>query len=300
MDTTKNTTPLVSFVITAYNEEATIRNCLSVFNSITNIPIEIIVIDDGSSDSTEELVQAASIIDPRIVYYWQNNSGVSAARNKGLSFARGTYIMFVDADDMVIAESIEKMICEKEADIIQGVQVSPQQYQASGKVIHIDGQKLVTVCLNRSAYEHSFDGVMPELIQSVHGSYGKLFRRDFLVKNELRFVEGLGLGEDMLFYMECLRKAQNVVLVDVPIYQVVINPHSSTRRFNKLMPGYAETGICLIEETYRNDYLCKTEDVSNAVLAYLAVAVHSYFANTRLRGGIVSKNLTAGLHGRIN
>ena len=256
---------------------------------VNEINIEIIVIDDGSTDKTGELVAQMKKFDSRIVYYRQKNLGVASARNKGIFIAKGKYIMFVDADDTVIVDSITEIIGEGDSKIVQGVQIFPsKQYSASGAKWDVNSRSLLTVCLNRLKYEHSFGGLSPELIQSVHGCYGKFFNRKFLLDNKIKFIDGLGLGEDLLFYMECLKKAQKVTLVDLPIYQISINPFSSTRRFNSLMPGYAMTAIKMIEKEYRHDSDCKNEDVSNAVLDHLAVAVQAYFANTRLSWNLLT------------
>lgn len=90
-------TPRLSVVIPAYNNGAFILEAINTVLAQTVQPTEIIVVDDGSTDNTEEVVR--SIVDSRLQYHHQQNSGVSTARNLGIELATGTYISFLDADD---------------------------------------------------------------------------------------------------------------------------------------------------------------------------------------------------------
>ena len=91
----------VSIIIPAYNCEKYIFECLESVINQTYSNLEIIIIDDGSTDNTSEICQRFEKIDNRIIYTWQENSGVSKARNKGIDLAKGKYIVFIDADDKV-------------------------------------------------------------------------------------------------------------------------------------------------------------------------------------------------------
>jgi glycosyltransferase involved in cell wall biosynthesis len=100
-------TPKVTVVIAAYNAERFVRKTLdSVFaQSLENI--EVVVVDDGSTDSTPAIIR--SYLDPRLVVLRQKNGGVSIARNAGLKIARAPYIFFLDADDVLLPDALEKM-----------------------------------------------------------------------------------------------------------------------------------------------------------------------------------------------
>ena len=97
----------VSLIIPAYNAEATIARCIDSILGQTLNTIELIVIDDGSSDRTGEI--CASYRDDRLRYYRRVNGGVSSARNQGVSLASGEYVGFVDADDYIAPDMCEKM-----------------------------------------------------------------------------------------------------------------------------------------------------------------------------------------------
>ncbi|MEK7075763.1 MAG: glycosyltransferase [Patescibacteria group bacterium] len=100
--------PLVSIIIPAYNAEKYIKTTINSALKQTYQNIEIIVIDDGSTDKTKNIIQ--SIQDPRIIYIHQENQGQSAARNAGIKIAKGEYIALLDSDDLFLPQKIEKQV----------------------------------------------------------------------------------------------------------------------------------------------------------------------------------------------
>ena len=112
----EQTKPTVSVVIPAYNAEGTLRQKLnSVFNQ-TWREMQIILVDDGSRDRTLEIAREAVADDPRLTVIAQENLGVSATRNGGIALCKGKYVRFVDADDTLPAESMERMVRRAEQD----------------------------------------------------------------------------------------------------------------------------------------------------------------------------------------
>lgn len=99
-----SSSPRITVIVPAYNNGSYVAEALHSILHQTLLPAEILVIDDGSSDETEMVIQA--IQDPRIQYHYQNNSGVSVARNRGLDLASGEFISFLDADDRWVPETL--------------------------------------------------------------------------------------------------------------------------------------------------------------------------------------------------
>lgn len=95
----------ISVIIPLYNKEATIRETIESVLGQNHVDFEIIVVDDGSTDSSAEIVK--SIEDSRIKYFYKKNAGVSAARNSGVQIASGNYILFLDADDILIPDALK-------------------------------------------------------------------------------------------------------------------------------------------------------------------------------------------------
>ncbi|ADU27852.1 glycosyltransferase family 2 protein [Ethanoligenens harbinense] len=233
---------MVSIIVAAYNEELNIRNCI---NSIKDLKeeIEIIIVDDGSDDHTLSICRDLESNDKRIKVIHQINKGVSAARNAGMNCSSGKWLIFVDADDTILPDNFSKLLrlCNEEFPIIQGCQIyAGQENDDTCEILSIDSKQIQIYALNREKYK-SDPIVKPEhrgMVDSVHGVYGKLFRTDFVKHNQLRFSEELTLGEDLLFYIEAAGLCDQIECINLAIYQININPNSSTRRFNaRLIEG---------------------------------------------------------------
>ncbi|NEP13054.1 MAG: glycosyltransferase [Symploca sp. SIO2C1] len=112
----------ISVIIPAYNAEATIKETIDSVLNQTFTDFELIVVNDGSQDSTLEIV--SSISDPRIRVFSYPNAGVSAARNRGLSEARGEYVSFIDADDLWTPDKLEAQLAVLQANLQAGVAYS--------------------------------------------------------------------------------------------------------------------------------------------------------------------------------
>lgn len=104
------TNALVSIIVPAYNVEKYIQKCLNSIVNQTYVYLEIIIIDDGSSDDTPNIIKKNANLDHRIKFIQQKNQGVSAARNKGIKNATGKYLVQIDSDDVVEKEFIEKLV----------------------------------------------------------------------------------------------------------------------------------------------------------------------------------------------
>ena len=98
---------LISIIIPVYNLEEYIQFNIDNMLSQTYENIEVIYVDDGSSDSSAQIIKAAAQNDSRIKYYYKENGGVSSARNLGIEKAAGEYIMFVDGDDLINKRAVE-------------------------------------------------------------------------------------------------------------------------------------------------------------------------------------------------
>lgn len=108
----------VSIVVPAYNAEKTLRYCIESIREQSYKDIEIIIVDDGSADNTLSVAKKLQQNDSRIVVESKPNGGVSSARNVGLKRATGTYVTFVDADDKLKPEMIDRLLSASDADIV--------------------------------------------------------------------------------------------------------------------------------------------------------------------------------------
>ena len=101
-------TPLVSVIIPTYNKAQFLKKALESILNQTYREVEVILINDGSTDNTAEIVK--SFNDPRIIYVWQGNKGPAVARNTGIKKAKGKYVAFLDSDDLWLKEKLEKQV----------------------------------------------------------------------------------------------------------------------------------------------------------------------------------------------
>lgn len=240
----------VSIIVPAYNAETTIARCIDSILGQTMPELELIIIDDGSTDATGEICRGYK--DERLVYHRKENGGVSTARNLGITLARGEYIGFVDADDYITPDMCKKMygacsaaeadigVCDYDVvfdtgkvtpytDLLRGGLFDKQQIQdevLSKFLGHIDGKGNIA----------KFDWAIIR----------RFFRRDFLDRIGLRFDETLSNSEDCLFaYIATHRAASMVYLKNEKLYINQRNSQSLTRRY---LPDYWQQRCRIMDE----------------------------------------------------
>lgn len=271
----------ISIIIAAYNEEKNIKNCIHSILIQSFLNYEVIIIDDGSIDNTYAICESISRQYTNINVLRQQNEGVSVARNTGIKYASSKWIMFMDADDELVENALMELYNvanEGQSDLIQGKQVYKGNASTELKEIHVESYEpniVQAVALNRMRYQ---DSKLQNLSLSVHGCYGKLFKSSIIINNKIFFKEGLGLGEDLLYYMKFLDCCNSVTVIDSPVYLINNNTSSSTRRCNEKMPMFARQ---FAEEIFAL-YSCKKRSIEfydamcNQVYIHIEVGLVHY------------------------
>lgn len=215
-----NQRPLVSIIVPVYNGEAHLERCLSSILLQTYPNFEAIVVDDGSEDKTMEICCRYSKADERIRIISQTKSGVSAARNTGIQQARGELLMFIDSDDCVTSEHLEK-----------AVDLSGQtgvDLLVTGAVIK--DQKSSSRSLQPEK-EGLFESEIWELVAKDTELFGyvwnKVFKTDILRRNKLGFDQDLYSQEDLDF---CIRYLEFCNLVALTKETTYIYHHEGGKR----------------------------------------------------------------------
>lgn len=203
--------PKVSVVVPAFNCERYIEQCLDSICAQELDDIEVVVVDDGSTDSTGEILQSYATRDARVKVCAQLNAGAGAARNLGLECCRGDYVAFLDADDFfepgLLLREYERAI-EAEADIVVCKSLSFDDI--TQETAPLDGA-LRGVDL---AAVDSYATIGDKLFQFCIGwPWDKLFRREFVVEQGLRFQE-LRTTNDAFFVFIALSRAERIAYVD--------------------------------------------------------------------------------------
>lgn len=212
---------MISVVIPIYNASATIETILENLTQQTEKDLEVIMVDDGSTDASGSICRQIAQRDSRFRYFYQKNAGVSAARNLGLREATGEFIAFLDADDVIAPNYLQELLCTCEnADI------------AVCDVVVKDGEAEVkrfthTPCL--LTQDEALNALFTR--QTINsGPYAKLFRRKIL--HGLTFPP-LKAYEDILFVKDAFSKAQHIAVTNRTEYVYVQNSQGTMSSFAK-------------------------------------------------------------------
>lgn len=210
----EDNTEKVSIIIPIYNTEDYLEKCIiSVLNQ-TYKNLEIILINDGSSDSSADIAKKYVEMDKRVLYFEQKNSGVSSARNYGLDLATGDYILFIDSDDWVESTIVEKLLNRMHS---HNVDISCCQYDRGA----VEGNEDFTI-LDRS-------NVLKEFLihKKINGSLvNKLFRTSVI--SDTRLDVSISYGEDALFLWKILLKIKYICVSNEVLYHVTLHGDSAT------------------------------------------------------------------------
>jgi len=215
--------PLVSVIVPIYNVEAYIEKCVHSIIAQDYPNLEIILVDDGSPDSSGRIIDNLALQDGRVRTVHKGNAGVSSARNEGLAIASGEYITFIDGDDYVEKDYVSylvKLATENNCDIA----ISENNFTSFNKYQIADDEKRVVPA------EYVIENIY--LMHINVAVWNKLYRSQFLKDHKLMFNNEIWYGEGMLFNIECLQFADYVALGKRKVYHQVSNPNSAMRKFN--------------------------------------------------------------------
>lgn len=206
---------LVSIIVPVYNAEKYIDNCVTSVVNQTYSKWELLLIDDGSFDSSGMICDNYSRLNSRIRVVHQKNLGVSAARNRGIECAEGEYIAFLDADDALPQESLKTLVnslIDNNADVAMGITCGEKWENHSGVEIW-KGE----------------DGIQYSLMDDPYtcAAWGKLYRRELI--GETRFDRKIKINEDSLFVFQIMCKKPVCVCVNKEIYQYIQVSGSASR-----------------------------------------------------------------------
>ena len=233
-------TPLISVIITAYNVEKYIRQCIESLLAQTFASIEFILVDDGSTDRSGEICDQYAQQYERIQVIHRPNGGPSAARNAGLAIARGKYIGYVDGDDWIEPEMYQKMYDACEQNGAQMAICSYRQWGEGAEKMNPTGNVLVL-----SKMEAMELYIMGDKQYHIYNSvWSKLFLRSLI--DNLRFQEG-HKSEDIMYTTCTLGKVETCVFVDELLYNYridrtdsIMNSKLEERRFEDEIPFIRE------------------------------------------------------------
>ena len=206
---------LISIIIPIYNTEQHLQLCLDGILGQTNQNFEILLINDGSTDNSQKICQEYASRDSRILVFSQPNSGVSSARNQGLKYAKGKWVVFIDSDDWISPDFLHLDKEDENGDIIQK---SVETHNFKGEVIN---SKLITKKEIITDKEHIFRHCIN---QKTNALWNKIISRELI--GNLQFDESLRIGEDLIFFLSLIQKTSRYILSPTGIYHYIIHQES--------------------------------------------------------------------------
>lgn len=207
----------LSIVVPAYNVKSYVQPCIESIMASTFRDFEVLLVDDGSTDGTGALCDELAAKYPEIRVFHTENQGLSMARNLGMNHANGTYIGFVDSDDIIAPRMYEALLSHMEPDVQMACcrfcrclreNVSPLEYTGAYQI-----------CGNQ--------GAMEQVWVNFYGAYvtTKVFRRELLEENAIRFKPGY-LNEDVYFMADLFPFVQKSVFLGDALYYYIDTPGS--------------------------------------------------------------------------
>lgn len=233
--------PLLSIVLPLFNSEEYIERTInSVASSIENQEdtVEVLLVDDGSTDSTVEIVKNVIALKPCFRLLLTEHSGVSGTRNRGLSEAKGEYITFFDSDDL-FKNGYVKLL----------KQVLDSNDKPDLIITDINQDKLEKVLLESDSDRMPLLESLVDIgkVRCSSGIHSKFYKKQFLVDHKIQFNDNLVMAEDLLFNFEVVKKAKNVLLTQFDFYYQLEN-HTmhkfreynlqNEKLFNQLLEAY--------------------------------------------------------------
>lgn len=224
---------LFSVIIPSYNCENTLKKTVESIISSDLTDYEIIIVNDGSTDNTASVCKSLCSQYSFIKYSEQENSGVSAARNKGISLAAGEYILFFDADDTAekngFSECVDIIKNEKPDILAYGMSFD---YYKNGKLYRTD--ELVPEqngILKKSQIKENFESLYDT--NSLTPVWNKIFKKALISDNNIFFNTDYFLMEDFLFSLKCLKVCENIYCLPKALYHYK-QSENEKNAFNRL------------------------------------------------------------------
>lgn len=235
--------PFVSILIPAYNVEKYLRECLDSVINQTYRNLQIVIVDDGSKDSTGEICNEYASKDNRIEVYHISNGGVANARNVLLSKIKGDYFLFVDSDDWIEADTVDVLVHKMlthDVDLVGFKSVKSDYYSNACKVAEVEDFYVKDKFIEEFIKHNKINGAL----------WNKFFKYSLVKGN--RFRKEISYGEDALFCWQLIQDINKVLITNIPKYHHRLHDASISKR--KWTPEGNGSGK-IVWDTIREDVI---------------------------------------------
>lgn len=257
---------MISIIIPVYNGEKYLQRCLTSIQNQTYKDFEVIIVDDGSIDGTGDICDKIARVDARFHVIHQKNAGVATARNAGLAQAQGD-LVFIDADDYVDPDYLEILSRGLDYPEVDISYCSGQDEDELQNIISVGGGQEDALIASKN---YDWNGELQHPIV-----WGAIFRKDIVTG--ITFDARFSVGEDSLFFAQCLKKARNLYFVHDTVYHYVHYQESASHgKFNskKISEIYAWKEIVSLYQK------SKAENMVKAALAIRIKGIcRNYYAD---------------------
>lgn len=256
---------LISIIIPVFNAEKFLGQCLDSILAQTYDNYEVVIINDGSTDKTGEIIDYYSKNEARIHPYHRNNCGVSSARNFGISVASGEYICFIDADDIISNNYLDILYT--------AIQKGADSSIAGFKHIDVPQDKEIIVVPQKQEIKNLNDSILDfldfEKPDWQRYLWNRLFKMSVIKKYNIRFREDIFYKEDGVFLVDYLCKSNGLVSYsDHIIYYYRQNQNSALgslhKKFNKKILTNINAHLMILEQLKRAKLPNSTIDISRS------------------------------------
>lgn len=255
---------LISVIVPCYNAEQFLDKTLESVSKQTYSNWECILVNDGSQDNTQHLAEKWVENDQRFQLITQENQGLSGARNTGLNIAKGTFIYFLDSDDLLDSITLENLhgLATQHCDIVFGlIAITERQ---NNKIKELMNHQPERLCIHDNKEKNLLNLVINQPLICV--ACNRLYRKEFLDQHQLQFKSGL-LHEDELWFFETLFYAKGIILNNQPTYYYNLgNADSITNNYSlRNLKSYLE----IVSIVY-NTYYLKATSNKNTIASYIS------------------------------
>ena len=204
----------ISVIIPIFNAEKSLSKCIESVISQTYTYIEILLIDDGSTDKSGDICDKFALKDNRVKVIHKSNGGVSSARNAGLDISRGEWIVFVDSDDWCENNYLSDFFSTKESLLANEIVLQGRKNEVNGIVTH-------STVLKNAIYTNIAEGVLDNQLLTFGAPYCKLYSNKLIKEHNIRFPENYSYGEDTTFFLRNLSYVNKIATISRCNYHYV-------------------------------------------------------------------------------
>ena len=221
---------MLSIIIPIYNSSRYLQPCLQSIANQSYQDIEVLLINDGSTDDSLDICNQFVQRDPRFKIFTKSNGGVSSARNFGITKITGEWVLFVDSDDLLFTDSIETLYNGALQNNIDMVMCGYEEYDQNDKLCYFIKERTTEILTKEQGIMQLFK---PKYYRYQGFLWNKLLKCSIIKENGLRFNENIYFNEDRLFLFEYLLKTKGSVFYNTqPVYKYFLRNGSAMFRLD--------------------------------------------------------------------